>query len=396
MKDPGLESIIMLKKQKKELKPLVSIIIPVYNGSNYLSDAIDSALKQDYENFEVIVVNDGSVDNGETERIAKSYRKKITYLYKKNGGVASALNHGIKNMKGDFFSWLSHDDIYTEDKISKQVEALEKVGEGNTIIASNVSVLFENGLMNKKYIDKKTFEFIDIFLGTSANVGLNGCSLLIPRHAFDVCGLFDSKKAFTQDYDMWFRMKDNFKFILIPDHLVLSRRHSNQDSVKKQDQMLTEADLLHANFLSEVSSSSFENYFQSSKHNIKHIKKNYFLYKKRGFEKTATKIIFHILNYYHKYDINRFYKLYLSEINSPLTQSLSKKLTDKNKALILKEFNKYYSDNSYTKVLKIKKDSTHDQKTNFMNLLYIIKDEGVIFAISLVLHKIYRYLRIKK
>ena len=87
--------------------PKVSIIIPVYNGSNYLKEAIDSALNQTYANVEVIVVNDGSNDNGKTEALAKSYGDRIKYCYKENGGVASALNYGIKTMHGQYFSWLS-------------------------------------------------------------------------------------------------------------------------------------------------------------------------------------------------------------------------------------------------------------------------------------------------
>ena len=82
--------------------PLVSIIIPVYNGSNYVKEAIDSALAQTYKNIEVIVVNDGSTDN--TEKIVKSYGDKIRYFYKENGGVASALNLAIENSKGEYIS----------------------------------------------------------------------------------------------------------------------------------------------------------------------------------------------------------------------------------------------------------------------------------------------------
>ena len=77
------------------LKPLISIVIPVYNGSNFLREAIDSALAQTYKNIEIIVVNDGSADDGETERIALSYGDKIRYFKKENGGVSSALNYGI-------------------------------------------------------------------------------------------------------------------------------------------------------------------------------------------------------------------------------------------------------------------------------------------------------------
>ena len=81
--------------------PRVSIVIPVYNGSNYLSEAIESALNQTYGNTEVIVVNDGSCDAGRTEDIARDYGEKIRYFVKENGGVASALNTGIRRMTGD-------------------------------------------------------------------------------------------------------------------------------------------------------------------------------------------------------------------------------------------------------------------------------------------------------
>lgn len=71
-----------------EFKPLVSIVIPVYNGSNYLQEALDSAVAQTYKNLEIIVVNDGSTDD--TENIALSYGDKIRYFYKENGGTSTA------------------------------------------------------------------------------------------------------------------------------------------------------------------------------------------------------------------------------------------------------------------------------------------------------------------
>ena len=85
--------------------PKVSIVIPAYNASNYLSEAIDSALKQTYENIEIIVINDGSGDDGATRQIALSYGDKIRYYEKENGGSSSALNLGIVDMTGEWFSW---------------------------------------------------------------------------------------------------------------------------------------------------------------------------------------------------------------------------------------------------------------------------------------------------
>ena len=106
--------------------PLVSVVIPAYNASDYLAEAIDSALAQTYKNIEIIVVNDGSGDNGATEQVAVSYGDKIRYFYKKNGGCASALNYGINVMRGDYFSWLSHDDLYLPAKVENLLKLVIK------------------------------------------------------------------------------------------------------------------------------------------------------------------------------------------------------------------------------------------------------------------------------
>ena len=79
-------------------QPKVSIIIPVYNGAKYMREAIDSALAQTYPHVEVIVVNDGSTDNGATAEIARSYGDRIRFFEKENGGVSSALNVGIRHI----------------------------------------------------------------------------------------------------------------------------------------------------------------------------------------------------------------------------------------------------------------------------------------------------------
>ena len=126
---------------ESEFKPLVSIVIPVYNGSNFLAQAIDSALAQSHKNLEIIVVNDGSCDDGATERIALGYGDKIRYFCKPNGGVSSALNFGIEKMKGEYFSWLSHDDLYAPDKVEREVEALRVVPTRPTQLCAALIIL---------------------------------------------------------------------------------------------------------------------------------------------------------------------------------------------------------------------------------------------------------------
>ena len=126
--------------------PKVTILIPVYNGSNFIKQAIQSAINQTYKNIEILVINDGSTDNGKTEKVIKEFGDKVKYIKKENGGVASALNLGIKEATGEYIAWLSHDDIYLPNKIEKEIKALEKLEDKNTIIFSNFELIDENGI----------------------------------------------------------------------------------------------------------------------------------------------------------------------------------------------------------------------------------------------------------
>lgn len=291
--------------------PKVSIIIPVYNGSNFLANAIDSALAQTYRNIEVVVVNDGSTDNGETERIALSYGKKISYYRKKNGGVASALNFGIKKMTGEYFSWLSHDDIYEKTKIEEEVEyLLAQPNPANTIVASNTFALFENGIKKKEKINQTVFDnHFDIFLGASARVGLNGCSLLIPRDILIKNGGFREGLPVTQDYDLWSRLKDVSKFVLLNKYLVVYRHHDMQDSVKLSRNSLLDSDELRSRILRGVESDSFIEFMNGYRGGEKWLWKNYAVYTARGYMKTPLAILYLLARYYEAYSKSRLSRI---------------------------------------------------------------------------------------
>lgn len=231
--------------------PKISIVIPVYNGSNYLAEAIESALAQTYSNIEVLVVNDGSTDQGKTDEIIHSYGDKIRHVTKSNGGVASALNVAICNMTGDYFSWLSHDDLYYPEKIEKQVEVLNTLGQGKYVIYSNYSVFTEDSEKTiPVMMDGVHPESFRYWL-TVKNC-LHGCTLLVPRTAFQELGVFDESLRTTQDYDLWFRIARKYNFVHTPEILVKARSHEKQDSLKVADIVAAECDALLTSFVREL------------------------------------------------------------------------------------------------------------------------------------------------
>lgn len=232
-------------KTEKKYTPKVSIIIPAYNASNYLAEAIDSALAQTYQNAEIIVVNDGSKDDGATERVALSYGDKIRYFYKENGGSSSALNMGIANMTGEWFSWLSHDDLYTPDKIERQIAYMKSLGLEDSDLTKHIffsayEQIDANGKIIRSCNAKNAREFaakVESFPHNGYLIAeptvycFHGCSCLVHKSAFKDVGCFDENLRLLNDVDLWFRLfAVDYKVHYIPEPLVKGRVHAKQVS----------------------------------------------------------------------------------------------------------------------------------------------------------------------
>lgn len=233
--------------------PLVSIIIPVFNGSLFLKEAIDSALSQTYSNYEVIVINDGSVDNGKTAQLANSYGSQIRYFEKANGGCASALNVGVQHMRGTFFSWLSHDDIYEKTKLESQLNALRRSDQSEAIVYSGYKLIDDRSRLRGEVLPDQSLglnleePLLPLFRGL-----INGCTLLIPAVCFERHGCFDESLLFTQDYALWFKFLRNTSLVYDPHPSVRTRVHRNQTTHSRQHAVNKEGDSLWKGFLREV------------------------------------------------------------------------------------------------------------------------------------------------
>lgn len=235
--------------------PLVSIIIPVYNGSKYLSEAIDSALNQTYKNIEIIVVNDGSNDGGKTREIALSYGDRINYFEKDNGGISSALNIGIKMMKGDYFSWLSHDDIYNEDKVETQIQYLRGNSFADIILFSDYDQINEKSEY-RKTVRIKNFNSDKFRLLLLTSFPVNADTILIPKKHLIENGYFEETLKTSQDYAMWHKLSAKYRFMHIAKPLIKYRVHNAQGS-KTINTFIEESIKTTINFINTFSDKEF-------------------------------------------------------------------------------------------------------------------------------------------
>jgi glycosyltransferase involved in cell wall biosynthesis len=204
----------------------VSVVVPVYNGANYVREAIESALAQTYRPLEVIVVNDASTDQGATDAIVRSFGDRIRYLQLPvNGGVARALNQGIRQMTGEWFVWLSHDDVLAPTRVEADIDRLREIPDAK-ITFSRLTIIDSEGrtVRDLEYPFDRVTNLYEVF----ANSGVNFCSMTVHRSCFDVVGLFNEDNRTTQDVEMALRLARRYVFHHSPKALTYSRDHGER------------------------------------------------------------------------------------------------------------------------------------------------------------------------
>lgn len=228
-----------------ERKALVSIVIPLYNGSNYVAQAIECALAQTYENIEILVVNDGSTDNGVGRDICLSYGNKIRYFEKENGGCSSALNYGIREAKGEFISWLSHDDLYTPNKIEIQVGYYKRycLDTQKTIISNPVRLIDGEGspIYRPNRAKTQMLNPIQMFQYILFEGGFYGCGMLIPKSLFKQGMYFREDMRFVLDWNLWQKFAASGAEVYRNKEILgCSRVHEQQITLKELDRLMPE------------------------------------------------------------------------------------------------------------------------------------------------------------
>lgn len=212
-------SIIRNKKKGK-----ISVIIPVYNGEKYLSQAIDSVLTQSLRPHEIIVVNDGSTDN--TEDICKGYGDNIRYVKQENKGAASARNEGINIAQGEYLSFLDADDLWMENRLSQGMEAMKK----------DPSIAMAFGMVEEFYSPETDETFRDRYKCSNIPLkGLHPGTLLIRKEDMFRVGLFDETFRTGEFLDWFNRAKDmGLKHLLIDQIQMRRRIHYTNHGITQQ------------------------------------------------------------------------------------------------------------------------------------------------------------------
>ena len=214
------------------MSELVSIIIPIYNSAQFLKESLESIINQEYSNIEIICIDDGSTDN--SLEILKSYSDKICIISQENLGLASALNAGIKQMKGKWFKWFSPDDVMYSHTIETLVNTAKKYP--NSIIYSNWEIINEEGIKvrnfnESNYNELSDFEYnVRLLDGQQINVNTS----LIPSFLFEKCCIRELDDPVAIDYDFFLHaaLLYKIKFYLIEKELIKYRIHTKQLSHK--------------------------------------------------------------------------------------------------------------------------------------------------------------------
>ena len=227
------------------MNPKVSVIVPCYNQAQYLPETLDSLLAQTYENWECIIVNDGSTDN--TEEIALKYceqDERFVYLPKENGGLSSARNAGLDIAKGEYVQFLDSDDILLPNKLECQVRMMEMEKTDvcvchHSIFTTNVNETWENKFSQSVY--DLTYQGFLYNWGESFVIAIH--SGLFRKSFLDEYKLrFDENVRALEDWLFWISIvRNGGTFVEVQDKLSLYRVHTSsmtQDKLHMQKNRL--------------------------------------------------------------------------------------------------------------------------------------------------------------
>lgn len=215
----------------------ISVIIPAYNHEKYITEAINSVLNQSFQDFEIIIINDGSTDSTE-QRILSIHDKRIQYVSQENRGAHSAINRGISLSQGEYISILNSDDIYFPKRLETCLNYLEN-NSNCSVVMSTVEGTYSDGTPVKQRVTPQGKAWLDWYRDAlpfinedkfypytfAKNIMITTSNLFARRKCFQECGGFKALR-YAHDWDMLIRLSRRYQIHLIKEDLLKYRLHS--------------------------------------------------------------------------------------------------------------------------------------------------------------------------
>lgn len=228
--------------------PLVSVIIPTYNSANYIKEALESVFEQTFQDFEIIVIDDGSTDG--TGEILKKYGDRIRSLFQDNSGPASARNKGIRIARGRYIAFLDADDIWLPLKLEKQVGLFHQ-REYLGMVTTGVCSFDEKGVFGFSTNKRETLMRGDIARNIFLRSNVGTPTVMVRKEVFDKIGLFEENIRQAEDDNMWIRIASHYDVELIDEALTKVRNHPQRMTLNKSElleSVLTNIQLLRTKY----------------------------------------------------------------------------------------------------------------------------------------------------
>lgn len=232
---------------------MISVILPTYNREKLIVDSIKSVLNQTYKDIELIVVDDGSIDNTVYEISKIKDRRIKLYSLPNNMGANYARNYGISKAVGEYIAFQDSDDTWFEDKLEKQMIMLKKI---NADIVCCALYSFPYGSKNsekKKYPFRNESSFLSLKDITNINVNISTQTLLLKKECFEFA-MFDVEMPRYQDWDLLLRLAKHCSIYYMDDILV--NRYESSDSISLQPEKALKA----LNLIFEKNKGNIEKY----------------------------------------------------------------------------------------------------------------------------------------
>ncbi len=207
--------------------PLITVLMPIFNGARYLSEALESVQKQTYSNLEILLINDGSTDSSAeiVEKFAQ-IEKRAVVVNKQNTGLIDTLNVGLNAANGRWIARLDQDDIAHPMRIERQVEAVSRY-EDIVLVGSDFITLNEENLKTKRYRLPASHDRLVRRLRRLQNFFPHSSAMFRADIAVSIGG-YDYSAIYNEDWDLWLRLSERGRVTSVQESLVTVRKHRSQ------------------------------------------------------------------------------------------------------------------------------------------------------------------------